>query len=145
MVRRVEPGAPVTRSERLKHPLDLLTGRRAADEAIRGDPLLDLEGPVDRIHAAVTGGERRVWLLAQKKGSYRHVVSIMGWMFPEWEEEGNEDRFLCLEFPDGFQGPVMIRKDDAALAEGDDRPLGKEEESQMWRWLRAMTDIVRRR
>jgi hypothetical protein len=107
--------------------------------------LLDLEGPVDRIHAAVTGGERRVWLLAQKKGSCRHVVSILGWMFPEWEEEGNEDRFLCLEFPDGFQGPVMIRKGDAALAEGDDRPMGKEEESQPWRWLKAMTDIVRRR
>ena len=107
--------------------------------------LLDLEGPVDRIHAAVTGGERRVWLLAQKKGSYRHVVSIMGWMFPEWEEEGNEDRFLCLEFPDGFRGPVMIRKGDAALAEGDDRPMGKEEESQPWRWLKAMTDIVRSR
>src|SRR5687767_12758216 len=44
VVRRIEPGAPVARSERLKHPLDLLPGRRAADQAIRGDPLLDLEG-----------------------------------------------------------------------------------------------------
>src|SRR5688572_20333626 len=44
VVRRIEPGAPVARSERLKHPLDLLPGRRAADQAICGDPLLDLEG-----------------------------------------------------------------------------------------------------
>src|SRR3954466_89819 len=44
VVGRVEPGARVTRSERLKHPFDVLPGRRAADQAIRGDPLLDLEG-----------------------------------------------------------------------------------------------------
>jgi len=88
--------------------------------------LLELEGPVDRIHAAVNGGERRIWLVAQKQGQYRKSVSIMGWMFPEWENEGNEDRFLCLEFPGGFQGQVMIRQDDTALGEGDDRTLGKE-------------------
>src|SRR5215217_9235869 len=44
VVRRVEPGAPVARGKRLKHALDLLGGRRAADETIRSDPLLDLEG-----------------------------------------------------------------------------------------------------
>ena len=44
VVRRVEPGAPVARGERLKHALDLLPGRRAADQAVLGDPLLDLEG-----------------------------------------------------------------------------------------------------
>ena len=44
VVRRVEPGALVARGERLKHALDLLPGRRAADQAVLGDPLLDLEG-----------------------------------------------------------------------------------------------------
>jgi hypothetical protein len=43
VVRRVEPGALVARGERLKHALDLLPGRRAADQAVLGDPLLDLE------------------------------------------------------------------------------------------------------
>src|SRR5215208_3625920 len=43
VVRRVEPGALVARSERLKHALDLLPGRRAADQAVLGHPLLDLE------------------------------------------------------------------------------------------------------
>src|SRR5947207_1261722 len=43
VVRRVEPGAPIARGERLKHALDLLPGRRAADQAVRGDPLLDLK------------------------------------------------------------------------------------------------------
>src|SRR4051812_16287252 len=33
----------VARSERLKHALDLLPGRRAADQAVLGHPLLDLE------------------------------------------------------------------------------------------------------
>ena len=44
VVRRVEPGALVTRAERLKDALDLLSGRRAADQAVLGDALLDLEG-----------------------------------------------------------------------------------------------------
>src|SRR3954454_8619020 len=43
VVRRVEPSALVARSERLKHALDLLPGRRAADQAVLGHPLLDLE------------------------------------------------------------------------------------------------------
>src|SRR5215204_1218422 len=43
VVRRVESGAPVARGERLKHPLDRLPGRRAAHQASRGDPLLDLK------------------------------------------------------------------------------------------------------
>src|SRR4029450_2541745 len=44
VVRRVEPGALVARGERLKHALDLLAGRRAAAQAVLGDPLLDLKG-----------------------------------------------------------------------------------------------------
>src|SRR4051794_40226592 len=44
VVGRVEPGALVARGERLQHALDRLPRRRAAEQAVRGDPLLDLEG-----------------------------------------------------------------------------------------------------
>lgn len=88
--------------------------------------LLDLEGPVERIHAAIKGGENRIWLVAEKQNSYRSPVTMLAWMTPKWEEDENEDRFLCLEYPQGFQGPVMIRQDDATLALGDDRPLGND-------------------
>jgi ankyrin repeat protein len=115
--------------------------RQQNEKAARA--LLDLEGPVDRIHAAVTGGEKRIWLVAQQQGEYRHLVSLMGHMFPEWEEEGNDDRFLCLEFPEGLRGQVMTRVGDEALAEGDERPLGVEEVSLVWRLLGAMTDVIR--
>jgi ankyrin repeat protein len=107
--------------------------------------LLELKGPVEGIHAAVNGGEKRIWLVAKKQSSYRSPVDIVAWMSPSWEDEDSEDRFLCLEYPEGFQGPVMIRKDDVALAEGDERPMGEREESQTRRWLKAMTDIIRRR
>src|SRR5436190_22609099 len=43
MVRRVEPGALVARGERLQHAHDPLPGRRAADQAVLGDALPDLE------------------------------------------------------------------------------------------------------
>jgi ankyrin repeat protein len=70
--------------------------------------LLDLEGPVDHIHTAVNGGERRIWLVAKKQSSHRSPVDIVAWMSPSWEDEDNEDRFLCLEYPHGFRGPVLI-------------------------------------
>jgi len=88
--------------------------------------LLDLEGPVERIHEAIKGGENRIWLAAEKQSSYRSPVTLLAWMTPRWEKEENEDRFLCLEYPQGFQGPVMVRKDDAKLALDDDRPLGSD-------------------
>src|SRR4051794_1553585 len=44
VVRRVEPGALEARGERLQHALDLLPGRRAADQAVLGDALPELEG-----------------------------------------------------------------------------------------------------
>src|SRR5215208_1042074 len=43
VVRRVEPSALVARGKRLEHPLDLLPGRRAGDQAVFGHALLDLE------------------------------------------------------------------------------------------------------
>lgn len=86
--------------------------------------LLDLEGPVEGIHEALKGGEKRIWLVAEKQSKYRSPVNVVAWMTPLWEEDENEDVFLCLEYPQGFQGPVRVREDDAALALGDDRPLG---------------------
>jgi ankyrin repeat protein len=110
--------------------------------------MLELGGPVEGIHAAVNGGEKRIWLVAKKQSSDRSPVDLVAWMNPSWEDEDNEDRFLCLEYPGGFQRPVIMRKDDETLAEGDERPLGKEDGSQTWHWLKAfkaMTDIIRRR
>jgi hypothetical protein len=97
--------------------------------------LLELEGPVDGVHAAVNGGEKRIWLVAReeqgedrgRRRRRRWLVDVVAWMSPLWEEEGNEDRFLCLEFPQGFWGHVMIRKGHDALAEGDGRSLEEDE------------------
>lgn len=84
--------------------------------------LLELGGPFDAIHAAIEAGAKRLWLAAQKESNYRSPVSLLAWMNVEWDDEGNEERFLCLEFPDGFGGEVWPRCDDEELAGGDGRP-----------------------
>ena len=43
---------------------------------------------------------------------------------PAWYDEDSDEIFLCLEFPDGFQGEVLNRKQDQELLDdGDERPL----------------------
>jgi ankyrin repeat protein len=86
--------------------------------------LFELGGPVENIHAAIKGGEKRLWLSAAKRESCRSPVVVMAFMNPMWYEEDSEDVFLCLEFPDGFQSELWIRKGDEELVdEGDRRPL----------------------
>lgn len=89
--------------------------------------LLELGGPVESIHAAIKGGEKRLWLTAEKQDAYRSPVLLVAWMNPEWYDEDNDEMFLCLEFPDGFRSDLWIRKDDQELLDaGDERPLAVE-------------------
>ena len=97
--------------------------------------LLELGGPVENIHAAIKGGEKRLWLMAEKQESYRSPVALLAWMNPQWYDEDNDDMFLCLEFPDGFQSDLFIRKDDQELlAAGDARPLAVDIEAGGKEW-----------
>ena len=92
--------------------------------------LLGLGGPVENLHAAIKGGEKRLWLTAQKQEAYRSPVELLAWMNPVWYREDSDDMFLCLEFPDGFQGEVLNRKEDQELLDaGDERPLAVDTES----------------
>lgn len=84
--------------------------------------LLEHGGPFDAIHAAIEAGAKRLWLAAQKESEYRTPVSLLAWMNVGWEDEGDEEQILCLEFPDGFGGEVWPRREDEELAEGDGRP-----------------------
>jgi hypothetical protein len=93
--------------------------------------LLELGGPFENIHAAIKGGEKRLWLTAQKEESYRSPVLLLAWMNPAWYDEDSDEMFLCLEFPDGFQGEVLNRKGDQELLDdGDARPLAVDTEGQ---------------
>jgi ankyrin repeat protein len=93
--------------------------------------LFDLGGPVEKIHAAIKGGEKRLWLSAGKRGEYRSPVVVMAFMNPMWYEEDSEEAFLCLEFPDGFGSELWIRKEDEELvAEGGGRPSMVNEEGE---------------
>jgi ankyrin repeat protein len=86
--------------------------------------LFELGGPVEKIHAAIKGGEKRLWLSAGKQSEYRCPVVVMAFMNPTWYDEDSEEAFLCLEFPDRFQSELWTRKSDEELsAEGDGRPL----------------------
>lgn len=76
--------------------------------------LLELGGLFDAIHAVIEAGAKRLWLAAQKESAYRSPVSLLAWMNVDWEDGGNEERFLCLEFPDGFCGEVWPRREDGA-------------------------------
>lgn len=91
--------------------------------------LLELGGPFENIHAAIKGGEKRLWLMARKQELYRSPVLLVAWMVPEWYVD-SDDMFLCLEFPDGFQGEVLNRKQDQELLDaGDERPLAVDADS----------------
>lgn len=96
--------------------------RSQNEAAVRS--LFALGGPVELIHGLIKGGEKRLWLAAEKSGSYRSPVVVMAFMNPKWYDEDSGVRFLCLEFPDGFKSDLWIRKGDQdLLATGDDRPL----------------------
>jgi ankyrin repeat protein len=91
--------------------------------------LFELGGPVEKIHAAIKGGEKKLWLSAGKLSEYRNPVVVMAFMNPMWYEEDSGEVFLCLEFPEGFGSELWIRKEDEELlAEGDGRPLMVNEE-----------------
>jgi ankyrin repeat protein len=104
-------------------PTPLWHAIRSQNEAA-ARALLELGGPVENIHAAIKGSEKRLWLVAEKQESYRSPVALLAWMNPQWYDEDSEDMFLCLEFPDGFHSDLSIRKDDQELLDaGDARPL----------------------
>lgn len=46
---------------------------------------------------------------------------MLAWFDPAWDGDDNEERFLCLESPDGFVGELWPRKSDEELK--DWRPL----------------------
>jgi ankyrin repeat protein len=104
-------------------PTPLWHAIRSQNEAA-ARALLELGGPFENIHAAIKGGEKRLWLTARKQELYRSPVLLVAWMVPEWYDEDSDDMFLCLEFPDGFQGEVLNRKQDQELLDaGDERHL----------------------
>ena len=110
-------------------PTPLWHAIRSQNEAA-ARALLKLGGPVENIHAAIKGGEKRLWLVVQKQESYRSPVLILAWMNPEWYKEDSDEVFLCLEFPDGFQGELLNRMEDQELLDaGDGRPLALDTES----------------
>lgn len=111
-------------------PTPLWYAVRSQNEAA-ARALLELGGPVENIHAAIKGGEKRLWLTAQKQESYRSPVVVLAWVYPKWYDEASDEIFLCLEFPDGFQGELLIRKDDQELLDvGDERPLTVDAEGE---------------
>jgi hypothetical protein len=67
--------------------------------------------------------------MAEKQESYRSPVALLAWMDPEWYDEDSDEIFLCLEFPDGFESELWIRKDNQELLDaGDWRPLAVDTE-----------------
>jgi ankyrin repeat protein len=104
-------------------PTPLWHAIRSQNEAA-ARTLFEFGGPVEHVHAAIKGGEKRLWLTAQKEESYRSSVVVLAWMHPKWYDEDSDEMFLCLEFPDGFQGELLNRKEDQELlGAGDGRPL----------------------
>lgn len=104
-------------------PTPLWHAIRSLNEAA-ARTLLDHGGPVEKLHAAIEGGEKRLWLSADKDGVYRAPVTLAAWISPNWYDEDLDERFMCLEFNDGFHEEVFPRiEDDELLAAGDKRPL----------------------
>jgi ankyrin repeat protein len=111
-------------------PTPLWHAIRSQNEAA-ARALLELGGPVENIHAAIKGGEKRLWLTAQKEESYRSPVLLLAWMNLAWYDEDSDEVFLCLEFPDGFQGEVVNREEDQQLLDARDaRPLAIDTEAE---------------
>ena len=81
--------------------------------------LLRLGGPVEHRDPEITTESRRVFISAAK--SYRAPVRLHASLDPLWDMKGNDERFLCLEFPDGFWIEVQQRRSDEELK--DEREL----------------------
>lgn len=93
--------------------------------------LLDLGGAIENMHAAIKGGERRLWLSAGKSDAYRAPVTLTAWISPDFYDDDLDVKFICLEFDDGFNSEVKPRNDDdELLAAGDERPLAIRPEGQ---------------
>ncbi|SMY19269.1 unnamed protein product [Zymoseptoria tritici ST99CH_1A5] len=82
--------------------------------------LLSLGGPVESIDRRIELGKtKRVWV--SRSTDYRAPVKVVAEMDPGWDDEQNEERFLCLVYPEGWFERLRMRKTDAELK--DERPL----------------------
>ena len=81
--------------------------------------LLRLGGPVEYRDPSVNSRTPRVFVTASK--DYRAPVRLLsaadpGWDDRQaWDDRDNEERFLCLEYPDGFHCEIALRKTDSEL------------------------------
>lgn len=76
--------------------------------------MLNLSGPVESIDPAIVEGvTKKVFVSAE--ATYRAPVRLLANMDPTWDDQGSTDRFLCLEYPDGWTGGVQIRRSDEGL------------------------------
>ena len=81
--------------------------------------LLQLGGPVEYIDPEVASSTKRIYISAGRH--YRAPVKILTLMDSAWDVQGSEERFLCLEYPDGFQEELKMRRTDDELK--DEREL----------------------
>lgn len=103
--------------------------------------LLQAEGPFEQLHAAVEPGIKRLFLAAATQDAYRCPVSILAWFNPAWDEDDNDESFLCLEFPDGFTGKLWSRISDEDLK--DWRPLQLPPETASSGWVAGLASALR--
>lgn len=88
--------------------------------------LLACGGPVESIDPAISEGEATTKIYISAGKGYRAPVRLRVDMDPAWDDEGCDERFLCLEYPDGWHGGAQIRlaneqlKDDRELRAVDD-------------------------
>ncbi|PPJ61149.1 hypothetical protein CBER1_04158 [Cercospora berteroae] len=82
--------------------------------------LLACGGPIESISLSVVDGQTtRVFVSIEN--ARRAPVRITTAMNPAWDIEGSDERFLCLEYPEGWPGGVSQRKSDVELK--DDRDI----------------------
>ena len=81
--------------------------------------LLALRGPIEYRDPGIDSETRRVFLSAAF--DYRAPVRLLKSMESAWEKEDNNTRFLCLQYPAGFDAPVQRRRPDHELK--DEREL----------------------
>lgn len=82
--------------------------------------LLACGGPVESISPSIVDGQTtRVFVSVES--TRRAPVRIETVMNPAWDIEGSDEKFLCLEYPEGWPGGVSQRKPDAELK--DDRDV----------------------
>src|SRR5437762_2991098 len=89
MVRRVEPGALVAWGERLQHALDLLPGGRAADQAVIGDALPDLESRAVLAAVHVHGHGHPGFSLANGHQRSRGFTASYSWRVTSQKRRGS--------------------------------------------------------